>query len=426
MADIFTVNLPDIGEGVVEGEVIEWLKQEGDTLAQDEPVVQVMTDKATVELPAVYPGILSKQHIEVGSIAIKDKPLYDITLAENVAAKESKPVEPAAKSEVRSNPVQAEVSAKSPSPATACPLQTRPSGAKALATPATRHYARQKSVDINLVAGSGKGGRVTKEDIDTFLNGGAAGPVPIFANPNLGTPVHNLEGDERVPLKGVRKIIAERMVESKHIIPHFAYFDEVDLTQLVQLRRELKADAAASGVKLTYLPFFVKAMSNALIKYPQANSSIDLSTQEIVYHKVHNFGIAVATDNGLIVPVVKDVRSKTLLQLADEINDLANRTRDGKAKPEELKGSTITISNIGAIGGLFATPIINYPEVAILGMTKLQERAVVRDGEIVIRSMMNMAWCFDHRVVDGAIGAEFSNEVIRYLENPGRLLLDSR
>jgi len=424
MADIFTVNLPDIGEGVVEGEVVEWLKKEGDTLAQDEPVVQVMTDKATVELPAVYPGVLSKQHIEVGSIAIKDKPLYDITLADDVEAKGAKPADSEPAPKAPSATAQVETTEKA-----SAPTQTavsRPQGAKALATPATRHYARQKNVDINLVPGSGKGGRVTKSDVDSFLSGGASGPVPIFAGPSVSTPVHNLEGDERVPLKGVRKIIAERMVESKQIVPHFAYFDEVDLTDLVALRRKLKADAADRGTKLTYLPFFVKAISNALLKYPQANSSIDLSTQEIVYHKVHNFGIAVATDNGLIVPVVKDVRSKTLMELADEINDLATRTKEGKAKPEELKGSTITISNIGAIGGLFVTPIINYPEVAILGMTKLQERPVVRNGEIVVRSMMNLAWCFDHRVVDGAVSAEFSNEIIKYLESPGRLLLDSR
>ncbi len=425
MADIFTVNLPDIGEGVVEGEVVEWLKKEGDTLAQDEPVVQVMTDKATVELPAVYPGVLSKQYIDVGNIAIKDKPLYDITLAESVEAKGAKPAE-SKKSEEKVETPKAPEEAKAEPATVSQPAISRPTGQKALATPATRHYARTKNVDINLVPGSGKGGRVTKADVDVFLSGGSAGPVPIFAGPSVSTPVHNLEGDERVPLKGVRKIIAERMVESKHIVPHFAYFDEVDLTQLVELRKKLKADAADRGTKLTYLPFFVKAISNALLKYPQANSSIDLSTQEIVYHKVHNFGIAVATENGLIVPVVKDVRSKTLLELADEIDDIATRTKEGKAKPDELKGSTITISNIGAIGGLFVTPIINYPEVAILGMTKLQERPVVRNGEIVVRSMMNLAWCFDHRVVDGAVSAEFSNEIIRYLENPGRLLLDSR
>jgi len=417
MSNIFTVNLPDIGEGVVEGEVVEWLKKEGDTLAQDEPVVMVMTDKASVELPAVYPGILSKQHVPVGEIAIKDKPLYDIQL-EGDAPVEKKEEKKAPKEEKKADP---DPSKPAPAPVAASAPSPRPAGQKALATPATRHYAREKDVDIQQVPGSGKGGRVTRDDINQFLSGG--GSVPIFGSGRTTTPVHQLENDERVPLKGVRKIIAERMVESKHTIPHFAYFDEVDLTNLVDVRSKLKAEAAEQGVKLTYLPFFVRAMSQAIAKFPMVNASIDLQTQEIVYHNVQNFGIAVATENGLIVPVVKDVNNKSLLQLAAEINDLAERTRDGKAKPDELKGGTITISNIGAIGGLWATPIINYPEAAILGMTKLQKRPVVIDDEIVIRSMMNLAWCFDHRLVDGAKAAEYSNEVIKNLENPSRMLL---
>ena len=230
MTDIFTVNLPDIGEGVVEGEVVEWLKKEGDTLAQDEPVVQVMTDKATVELPAVYPGVLSKQYISVGNIAVKDKPLYDITLDESVEAKGSKPAESDKSEEKVETPKRLRKLLQHQQKQRNLPLQD-PVVRKLLPTPATRHYARSKNVDINLVSGSGKGGRVTKADVDVFLSGGSLGPVPIFAGPSVSTPVHNLEGDERVPLKGVRKIIAERMVESKQIVPHFAYFDEVDLTR---------------------------------------------------------------------------------------------------------------------------------------------------------------------------------------------------
>jgi pyruvate dehydrogenase E2 component (dihydrolipoamide acetyltransferase) len=250
--------------------------------------------------------------------------------------------------------------------------------------------------------------------------------MPIFGGPRVGTPVHEYEGDERIPLRGIRKIIAERMVESKHIVPHFAYFDEVDLSELVNLRKELKSEAAEQGVKLTYLPFFLKAISLAIPKFPAVNASLDLGTQEVVYHQVQHIGMAVATENGLLVPVVRDVAQKSILQIAQEVEDLANRTREGTIKSEELKGSTITVSNIGSIGGLFATPIINYPEVAILGMTRLQERAVVRKSQIVVRHMMNLAWCFDHRIVDGAVGAHFSNEVIRYLENPSRMLLGTR
>lgn len=417
MSEILTVNLPDIGEGVVEGEVIAWLKAVGDDLAQDEPVVQVMTDKATVELPAVKPGKLAKQHVQVGVLAIKDKPLYDIEVSgsakgEAPSKKEEKPAAKATPEKVE-QPVPA---SKPQPPAT---------GQKALASPSTRHYAREKGVNIHEVSATGKGGRVTRDDIDRHLAGGSSS-MPIFGSARTSTPVFNFADDERVPLRGIRKIIAERMVESKHTIPHFAYFDEVDLTELVALRKELKEEAAAMGSKLTYLPFFVKAFSLAIPKFPQVNASLDLSTQEVVYHKVQHVGMAVATDNGLVVPVLRDVNKKSILELCVEIEDLAERTRNGQIKSEELKGSTITISNIGSIGGLFATPIINYPEVAILGMTRLQERAVVRQGQIVVRHMMNLAWCFDHRIVDGAVAAQFSNEIIRFLENPSRMLLGSR
>lgn len=415
MSKTVTVCLPDIGEGVVEGEVVEWLKNVGDTVEQDEPIVQVMTDKASVELPAVHPGVLSKQYIVEGDIAIKDKALYDLAVSDDVTTKETKSPEekPAEKIEEK-----AQVTTTSIAPA-------KTTGEKSLATPATRKVARDLGVDINLVAGSGKGGRVTKEDVQNYKNTGSSS-VPIFSSQRVAsTPVHDLEGDERVQLKGLRKIIADRMVESKSIVPHFAYFDEVDLTKLVDLRGQLKQDALDLGIKLTYMPFFIKAVSLALTKFEAVNSSLDLSTNELVIHKVHNVGMAVATDKGLIVPVIKDVANKSILEIAQEVNTLAQKTRDGKITTNELKGSTITVSNIGSVGGLFATPIINYPEVAILGMTKLQERAVVRDHEIVIRSMMNLSWCFDHRVVDGSVAAHFSNEVIALLENPNMILLRS-
>jgi len=413
MSNILTVNLPDIGEGVVEGEVIEWLKQVGDPLEQDEPVVQVMTDKATVELPAMQPGRLAKHHVLEGAIAIKDKPLYDIEVSGTKQEASTPPPEPEpeVKPEKKASPTT--------SPQAVAPASKK--SKKTLATPSVRHLARQKKLDINAMEGTGKQGRVTREDIERFEKD--SGTPPIFASPRVSTPVHELEGDSRVPLRGLRKIIAERMMESKIIIPHYAYFDEVELSSLVHLRKELKEEVQLRGIKLTYLPFFVKAISRALTEFPLVNSSLDLTTQEVVTHHVHHVGIAVATDHGLIVPVVRDVQNKGILDIAAEINDLSERTRSGKIKSEELKGSTITISNIGSIGGLFATPIINYPEVCILGMTRLQERPVVRNGDIVIRHMMNLSWSFDHRVVDGAIGALFSNEVIKLLESPAQLLL---
>lgn len=418
--NIFTVLLPDIGEGVVEGEVVKWLKQVGEPLKQDEPVVQIMTDKATVELPAVKPGILAKQYIAEGKIAEKDKPLYDIELAAG-----SQPAPAAAKTDLpKASTATAAAATTTPQPAPA--VSSSVNSEKALATPATRKLARDLGIDINTIAGSGKGGRVTREDLQkpqasapaTANLGSVPPPVPMSK-----TPVFQYEGDERIPLRGLRKVIAERLVESKTIVPHFAYFDEIDMTELMRLRSELKPLAEEAGVKLTYLPFFMKALSVAIRKFPAVNSSIDLSTNEIViHHKIH-IGMATATKDGLIVPVLKDADQKSILALAEQTQILASKTREGKAQSDELKGSTISITNIGSIGGLGATPIINYPECCILGMYKLQDRAVVRDGAIVIRPMMNISFCFDHRIVDGANAAEFVNYFISLLTKPGRLIL---
>jgi pyruvate dehydrogenase E2 component (dihydrolipoamide acetyltransferase) len=422
---IYTVLLPDIGEGVVEGEVIKWLKNVGDTLAQDEPVVQVMTDKATVELPAVKPGKLAKQHIAEGKIAEKDKPLYDIELAAGVSAPQDShghKETPKQETKVSEKPEAAKTTTSAP---------VLSATGKALATPATRKLARDMGININEVPGSGKGGRVTKEDLETFA-GGESDSTPVISEARSGnlptvamskTPVFVYEGDERIPLRGLRKVIAERLVESKTIVPHFAYFEEVDMTELMKMRGELKPLAEEAGVKLTYLPFFMKALSMAIKKFPVVNSSIDLATNEVVIHKKIHIGMATATKDGLIVPVIRDADQKSLVQLAADTQLIAQKTRDGKASSDELKGSTISITNIGSIGGLGATPIINYPEACILGMYKMQERPVVRDGQIVIRTMMNISFCFDHRIIDGANGAEFCNYFISLLNNPGRLIL---
>lgn len=416
---IFTVLLPDIGEGVVEGEVVKWLKNVGDELAQDELVVQVMTDKATVELPAVKPGKLATQHIKEGDIAYKDKPLYDIEVEGEVAQEAPKAAKKEAPKEEKSKAAPAKAAKTAPS------APARKDGEKALATPATRKVARDLGIDINDVPGSGKGGRVTAEDVKSFASGGsnaqASGNTPVVAMSS--TPVFEYEGDERIPLRGLRKKIAERLVESKTVVPHFAYFDEIDMSNLVAMRKELKPLAEDMGAKLTYLPFFMKALTMTVKKFPMANSSIDLGTNEIVVHKKIHVGMATATDNGLIVPVIHDADQKSIVELARGTQELAQRTRDGSASSDELKGSTISITNIGSIGGLGATPIINYPECCILGIYKMQDRPVVRDGEIVIRPMMNISFCFDHRIVDGSNAAEFSNYFISLLEDPRKLLL---
>ncbi|MNX84109.1 Dihydrolipoyllysine-residue acetyltransferase component of pyruvate dehydrogenase complex [compost metagenome] len=306
-------------------------------------------------------------------------------------------------------------------------------GRRVLATPATRKLARELGVEIARVPGSGFNGRVMKADVSAFHQRlsapapvapvAAAAPVSTAAVVPAAAPLASYGPEERIPMKGVRKKIAEKMVQSKFTAPHFTYMDELDATKLIGLRAESKPLAEAEGIKLTYLPFIMKAVVAALKKFPTLNASIDDATGELVIKHYYNLGIAVAGENGLIVPVIKDVDKKSILELAKEISEVAERARIGRNNPDDLKGGTFTLSSIGNVGGLFATPIINHPEVGILAIMKIQDRPVVRDGQIVAAKMMNMALSFDHRVVDGAVGAEFTNLVIKLLENPTKLML---
>lgn len=420
MSNIFTVTLPDIGEGVVEGEVIEWLKQEGDALSQDEPVVVVMTDKATVELPAPYPGKLSRQYYQVGDISIKDQPLYDIQLSDHVAkmlsvAQKVKPNGsdvPAAKK--TATPKEASPSKPKATEPTLPPV-TRPEGQKALASPPTRKLAHDLGVDINSVPGSGPGGLVSSEDIRKFVSGSGGPAIPR-------TPIPYFDGDEVKPLQGIRALVAQKMSESKTIIPHFSFFDSANARYLIQLRNNLKPEAQKRGMKLTFLPFFIRALSLCLKEFPQFNASVDLQKNALVLHKPHNIGIAMKTNYGLIVPVLKDVQEMSLENVITEYNSLREKAWNNKLKPEDMKDSTITISNFGTEGGLWATPVINYPEVAILATAKIQKQPVVRKDEVVIRDLLNCSWSFDHRIIDGDMAAAFSKAFIRLIENPIRIL----
>ncbi len=413
MSEHYTVTLPDIGEGVVEGEVIEWLKQVGDLLEQDEAVVTVMTDKATVELPAPYPGKLSKQHYAVGEIAIKDLPLYEIEL--DGALVIPKPVMAAT----------AELSTKfekKQKAALSCPKTS--SGTRSLATPPTRHLAKQIGVDINRISGTGHDGRVTTQDIRESLTQTSLRPPSKTAAPPIiqSTPITRFEDDEETPMFGVRKLVAERTVESTYIIPHFTYCDKIDATRLVQLRTNMKKEAVKQGVKLTYMPFFIRALSMALEKFPIFNSSVDLYKNTIVTHKPHNICIIVKTAQGAISPVLKNVNKLSFHDLIRNYHTLIEEARSGKLPPSAMKDSTFSLTNFGTLGGLWATPVINYPEVAILGVGKMQKEPVVRRGEVVVRDIIYPSWSFDHRIVDGDVVAEFSNLFTTLIENPSRLL----
>jgi pyruvate dehydrogenase E2 component (dihydrolipoamide acetyltransferase) len=313
---------------------------------------------------------------------------------------------------------------------------------KPLATPATRKLARDMNVDLRQVPPSGPQGRVLKKDVEGFRPGAApatgstpapahphapglasaAAPAPMPAHAPVSIPHGALE--ERVPFAGVRRKIAQKMAQSKHTAAHFTFVEECDVTALKALRARLKAPAEAAGVRLSFLPFIVKAVVAALKKHPMLNTTLDESTNELVFRKYFHIGIAAATEAGLMVPVVKDADRKSVLDVARDIDRLSNDARSGKVKLEDLTGSTFTITSLGAQGGLFATPIINFPEVAILGVHQMKQRPVVKDGQIVIGEVMLLSLSFDHRIVDGHVGAAFAYDVIGYLENPDRLWLE--
>jgi pyruvate dehydrogenase E2 component (dihydrolipoamide acetyltransferase) len=408
MSKIYTVTLPDIGEGVVEGEVIEWLKNINDSVAQDEAVVIVMTDKATVELPAPYPGKLVKQYYKPGEISIKGKPLYDLELAEGqtaIARQQAKLKESKAESK--------------PCPAVEQTPQRRRSEAPAvesevLALPSTRKLAQEMGIKLEEVQGTGKEGRITPDDLRKHVHSASSG--------SFHTPIARFPGDEEVPIIGIKNLMARKMAESKRKIPHFSYFEKVDATRLVQLRQKFKGEAAKQNIQVTYMPFLIRALCLSLKKFPQFNSSVD--NHKLIIHHQYNIGIAMASPLGLIVPVIKNVQDLSSIQLVYAYEDIKNKAAHNKLHPNDMKDATITISNFGVLGdgGLWATPIINYPEVAILAVNRIQKQPLVRNNEIVIRDTLNLSWSFDHRIIDGDQASAFSHYFSTLLENPASLL----
>ena len=409
MSKIHTVTLPDIGEGVVEGEVIEWLKNLNDPVAQDEPVVIVMTDKATVELPAPYPGKIVKQYYRPGEISIKGKPLYDLELAEGQTAvpKQQAKLKESSSGKPCPPPVQQTVQVKRE-------VLTETEG-KALALPSTRKLAEEMGLDIEQVQGTGKEGRVTPDDLRKHGTG-------TQTHEGLQSPLTRLPGDEEVPIIGIKNLMARKMAESKRKIPHFSYFEKVDATRLVSLRQKFKEEARKQNIQVTYMPFLIRALCLSLKKYPQFNSTIDQHT--LIIHHQYNIGVAMASPLGLIVPVIKNVQDLSLIDLVHAYEDLKNRAASNKLHPNDMKDATITISNFGVLGdgGLWATPIINYPEVAILAVNRIQKQPLVRNGEIVIRDTLNLSWSFDHRIIDGDQASAFSHHYAKLIENPAPLL----
>ena len=404
--------LPDIGEGIVECELVEWLVKEGDTIVEDQPIADVMTDKALVQIPAMHSGVIEKLYYQQGEIAKVHEPLFAMVAD---GASPGAAVAEEAKPEVSDKTVEATPQVEeTPEVASSAGKAVKATNGKALASPAVRRVAREMDVNIHEVAGSGKKGRVYKDDVLAHCQ----------SEPVTSTTLVATGGKRTEAIRGVKAVMAKAMQESVSSIPHFTYCEEIDMTELIALRKELKEVYAKQDIKLTMMPFFMKAMSLALKEFPLINSQVNDDCSELTYFDDHNIGMAVDSKVGLLVPNVKHVQVKSILDLAQDITRLTNDARSGRVATEDLKGGTITISNIGAIGGTVATPIINKPETAIVALGKLQTLPRFNDkGEVEARSIMQVSWSGDHRIIDGGTIARFCNLWKSFLEKPSNMLV---
>jgi len=412
--------LPDIGEGVVEGEVVQWHVAAGDAVTEDDPIVDVMTDKATVTIPSPITGVVSSLNGDVGEMVAVGSALVEFdsdTAAVTTSAPEPS-VEP--ESEVGPEPSSEPEPVPTPEPAPLTPelsAPVAPSG-KVLASPAIRRRAREAGVDLTQVRGSGPAGRVRHADLDAYIaaDGAVSGAAPsAYSTKRTGVT--------EVKVVGLRRKIAEQMTISKRTIPHFSYFEEADVTELETLRQMLNASRDESQPKLTYLPFIMLALSKIMPDHPECNAHYDDQGGVVSRHDAVHIGIATQTERGLYVPVVKHVEAMDAWQAAAELQRVAGAARGGTASLDDLTGSTFTITSLGRDGGLGATPIINHPEVAILGIHKARDMPVAKDGQVVVRRIMNLSSSFDHRVVDGADGAALVQHLRRMLEHPALIFM---
>ena len=429
---VFQFKLPDIGEGIAEGEIVKWFVKPGDTINEDDTLLEVQNDKSVEEIPSPVTGTVKNVIVPEGTVANVGDVLVEIDApGHNSAPSTSAPSAEAPKEKVETSGSASVVEAADPNK-------------RVLAMPSVRQFAREKDVDISQVTATGKGGRVTKEDIENFLAGApssapATSEAPEAATPKEAAPAAESKpaepakpfksnlGDleERVAMTPTRKAIAKAMVNSKHTAPHVTLHDEVEVSKLWDNRKRFKEVAAANGTKLTFLPYVVKALTATVKKYPVLNASIDDANQEIVYKHYYNIGIATDTDHGLYVPNVKDADRKGMFAIADEINEKAKLAHDGKLSAEDMRNGTITISNIGSVGGGWFTPVINYPEVAILGVGTIAQQPIVNaEGEIVVGRVMKLSLSFDHRIVDGATAQQAMNNIKRLLADPELLMME--
>ena len=417
--------LPDIGEGVVEGEIVTWHVEVGSPVSEDDAIVDVMTDKSTVTIPSPYSGTIVALNGEVGDMVAVGAVLVEFESAgESGSEPEASPEPVEAEPSEEAMPEapkteEKEEESRSPQPTTPAvtPTATAPRAANStvLASPAVRRRARESGIDLSMVSGSGRGGRIQQSDLDAALATGGSSPSAPRSVKRVGT--------REMKVVGLRRKIAEQMVISTSSIPHFSYFEEVDVTALEELRQLLNSGRVEGQPKLTYLPFIMLALSKAFERHKKCNAVFDDESGVVTEHDAVNLGIATQTDRGLYVPVVKHVEAMDVWQAATEMQRVTGSARDGTATLDDLSGSTFTITSLGRDGGLGATPIINHPEVGILGVHKARDMPVARSGSIVIRRIMNLSSSWDHRIVDGADGAALVQDLKKMLENPALIFM---
>jgi pyruvate dehydrogenase complex dihydrolipoamide acetyltransferase long form len=426
--------LPDVGEGIAEAEIVKYLVKEGEAVNADQPVVQIETDKAVVDLPSPVSGTVAEIPLKPGdTVRVGDTLLVIET--EAGAAAESPRIAAAKAEPERAQPLEPDAPRAEkeavPPPQAEEKAAASPPSERVLATPHTRKLARELKVDIETVKGSGPRGRITDEDVHAAAEKPKAVPAPK-APTAAAVQVPSTEGwdfekygpTRREPLKGIRKRTAEVMARSVSTIPHVTHFDEADVTELLKVREQQKAHAEERQVHLTILAFLTKAVADALRRFPMFNASLDEATGEIVFKDYYNVGFATDTEAGLMVPVVKDVDKKSILHIAADLQELVRKARERSISLDDMRGGTFTITNVGAMGGMWATPIIVHPQVAILCSLRAVKKPVVRDDQIVIRTMMPLTVSFDHRVLDGADAARFMAHIVKLLEDPMRMLVD--
>ena len=424
----FEFRLPDIGEGVAEGEVVRWFVHEGDTVKEDGPLVSVLTDKANVEIPSPKTGRVVRIHaqegekVKVGAVLVTLDVTGDPTASTGPPDRPSVTESPTSTASPTSNPA---LTAPSPMPA---------GSSRYLAAPYVRRLAAERGIDLSTISGSGPGGRIVESDLTPARAAAPAPPSSVPPSPAPATstqspgsapPASDADILERVPLRGIRRVIAERMTESRHKAAHYTYVEEVDVTELVRLRDRMAKHIEKKGVRLSYLPFIIKAVIAGLRTYPRVNARFNDDRQELEVHKSYNIGIATAAPDGLLVPVIHHADRKSVADIARELQELADKGREGKLTRDEMSGGTFTITSLGALGGVLATPILNYPEVAILGVHRIIRRPVYRpDGTIGPAELMNLSVSLDHRVLDGIVGAQFVSVVKSNLEDPHQLFAE--